>query len=194
MLRKSYQAGLRLEVQDHRPAFCRGFLAEGNLDVALTSGRALLTPNPLCPIVRREDMKCSPPPLESHHAATSRPFDADPPSGTPLPGRPVRGSRSGRPIMAALNLLSRRWVLRIIWELRNGPRGFREMQTLCEQMSPNTLSTRLSELKEAKVVAHDAHGNWALTPLGRQLGPALKELVSWASAWKRAVDEGSAAD
>ena len=30
----------------------------------------------------------------------------------------VRGSRSGRPVMALLDLLGRRWTLRIIWELR----------------------------------------------------------------------------
>ena len=30
----------------------------------------------------------------------------------------VRGSRTGRPIMALLDLLGRRWTLRIIWELR----------------------------------------------------------------------------
>ena len=33
----------------------------------------------------------------------------------------VRGSRTGRPIMALLDLLGRRWTLRIIWELRDGP-------------------------------------------------------------------------
>ena len=32
--------------------------------------------------------------------------------------RTVRGSRSGRPIMALLDLLGRRWTLRILWELR----------------------------------------------------------------------------
>lgn len=106
-------------------------------------------------------------------------------SRTPVPGRPVRGSQTGRPIMAALNLLSRRWVLRIIWELRGGPRGFREMQALCDQMSPNTLSTRLAELKEAGIVGHDANGDWALTELGRKLGPALKALDVWSADWER---------
>ena len=38
-----------------------------------------------------------------------------------LPGQPVRGSASGRPIMALLDLLGRRWALRILWELRDGP-------------------------------------------------------------------------
>ena len=116
------------------------------------------------------------------------------PSETPLPGRPVKGSESGRPIMAALNLLSRRWVLRIIWELRKEARGFREMQALCDQMSPNTLSTRLAELKEAGIVAHDAKGDWELTPLGRQLGPALKALDTWASAWEKELADGTPTD
>ncbi len=107
------------------------------------------------------------------------------PSETPLPGRPVRGSESGRPIMAALNLLSRRWVLRILWELRKDARGFRDLQALCDQMSPNTLSTRLAELKEAGIVAHDARGDWILTPLGRKLGPALRALDTWSAEWER---------
>jgi DNA-binding HxlR family transcriptional regulator len=111
-----------------------------------------------------------------------------------MPGRPVRGSESGRPIMAALNLLSRRWVLRIIWELRDGARGFREMQALCDQMSPNTLSTRLGELKEAGIVAHDAKGDWTLTPLGRQLGPALEALQTWAVAWERDLADRTQTD
>jgi len=41
----------------------------------------------------------------------------------PRPGRPVRGSRTGRPIMALLDLLGRRWVLRILWELREAGYG-----------------------------------------------------------------------
>jgi len=109
-------------------------------------------------------------------------------SDIPLPGRPVAGSNSGRPIMAALHLLSRRWVLRIVWELRRGPVGFREMQARCEQMSPNTLSTRLSELKEAGIVEHNACGAWTLTPLGQKLGPALRELQRWSDAWAASLD------
>lgn len=113
---------------------------------------------------------------------------------TPMPGQAVRGSQSGRPIMAALDLLSRRWVLRILWELRSGPRGFRAMQALCDQMSPNTLSTRLAELKEAGIVAHNAEGDWALTPLGHKLGPALMALDDWSKAWERTLKDGNKTD
>lgn len=96
--------------------------------------------------------------------------------------------------MAALDLLSRRWVLRILWELRKEARGFREMQALCDQMSPNTLSRRLSELKEAGIVDHDENGDWALTPLGRKLGQALKALDAWSAEWERALGKTSATD
>lgn len=92
--------------------------------------------------------------------------------------------------MAVLNILSRRWVLRIIWELREEPRGFREIQARCDRMSPDTLSTRLSELQEAQIVEHDVEGSWTLTDLGRRLGPALKELDSWSRSWERALRNG----
>lgn len=89
--------------------------------------------------------------------------------------------------MAALDLLSRRWVLRIIWELRREPRGFREIQTRCERLSPDTLSTRLAELKEAGIAAHDTAGNWTLTPLGHGLAPALTALDDWSRDWEQAL-------
>lgn len=111
---------------------------------------------------------------------------------TPMPGRRVRGSNTGRPIMAALDLLSRRWVLRILWELRSGALGFREMQARCDQMSPNTLSTRLGELREAKIVAHDANGDWQLTELGHALAPALLSLEAWSAQWDRALGKDEA--
>ena len=46
--------------------------------------------------------------------------------------RAVRGSRSGRPIMALLDLLGRRWTLRVLWELRADALGFRELQARCD--------------------------------------------------------------
>ena len=58
---------------------------------------------------------------------TSRPLS--PNVDIPQPGRPARGSATGRPIMALLDLLGRRWALRVGWELRDGePRSFRQLQ------------------------------------------------------------------
>src|SRR5690348_7925132 len=103
--------------------------------------------------------------------------------GAPKPGKPVRGSHSGRPIMALLDLLGRRWVLRIIWELREGPLGFRLLQARCDAMSPSVLSQRLLELQEAGIVSQDEQGAYCLTPEGGELFKALAPLHDWAQRW-----------
>jgi DNA-binding HxlR family transcriptional regulator len=101
---------------------------------------------------------------------------------TPRPGRRVRGSQSGRPIMAALDLLGRRWALRILWELRAGPLSFRALREACGDVSPAVLNTRLAELREAGVVESTSDG-YATTPSGRELCRALDPLSRWAQRW-----------
>jgi DNA-binding HxlR family transcriptional regulator len=103
----------------------------------------------------------------------------------PLPGRPVRGSRTGQPIMAALDLLGRRWALRVLWELRDEPLGFRALQQRCDGMSSSVLRDRLAELTAAGLVATVDDGRYALTGTGRSLGQALGPLHEWAKAWAR---------
>src|SRR6266852_1403121 len=80
----------------------------------------------------------------------------------------VRGSQHGRPIMALLDLLGRRWTLRIIWELRERPLTFRELQARCESMSSSVLNQRLDELRVAGATEHAADG-YRLTDEGRRL-------------------------
>ena len=106
---------------------------------------------------------------------------------TPRPGRRVRGSRTGRPIMAALDLLGRRWALRILWELRVGALSFRALREACGDVSPAVLNTRLAELREAGVVESTADG-YATTAAGRELCRALEPLSRWAQRWSRRLD------
>jgi DNA-binding HxlR family transcriptional regulator len=103
----------------------------------------------------------------------------------PTLGRPVRGSTSGRPIMAAFDLLGRRWALRILWELRDGPVGFRDLRQRCDGMSSSVLRDRLAELTAAGLVAKDDADRHALTPIGQELGPAFGPLNRWAERWAR---------
>jgi len=94
----------------------------------------------------------------------------------------VRGSTSGRPIMVALDLLGRRWTLRILWELRGGPLVFRALQHACDDVAPSVLNTRLAELRELDVVETTSDG-YALTAEGRALGELLLPLDAWARRW-----------
>src|SRR5258708_24531737 len=98
---------------------------------------------------------------------------------TPRPGGPVRGSRTGRPIMALLDLLGRRWALRIIWELRQGRLTFRALQETCGGVSPTVLNQRLQELRETSLVDLVENEGYGLTPLGAQLRPALQPGSDW---------------
>src|ERR1700754_1632657 len=81
----------------------------------------------------------------------------------------VRGSTAGRPIMALLVLLGRRWTLRIVWELRDGPLTSRALRTACDEASPTVIQTRLSELREAGLVELLPGDGYRLTELGREL-------------------------
>ena len=104
-------------------------------------------------------------------------------AGVPMPGRPVRGSSTGRPIMAALDLLGRRWTLRLLWELRPGPAGARDLARRCDGMSSSVLYQRLGELLAAGLVQQHDDERYALTDLGRALGKALGPLEQWAQRW-----------
>jgi DNA-binding HxlR family transcriptional regulator len=103
----------------------------------------------------------------------------------PRPGKPVRGSRSGRPIMAVLDLLGRRWTLRVLWELRVGSLTFRALRTRCDAMSPSVLNQRLGELRDAGIAELDPDGGYRLTQDGRTLLAALAPLDDWAARWAR---------
>lgn len=101
----------------------------------------------------------------------------------PLPGQPVRGSTSGRPLMAVLDLVGRRWALRILWELQSGPLGARELARHCDGMSSSVLYQRLDELTTAGIVEQDDDGRYELTDVGAKLGKALHPLDRWAKEW-----------
>ena len=107
---------------------------------------------------------------------------------TPRPGRPVRGSTTGRPLMAAMDLLGRRWTLRVIWELRDGPVGARALLARCDGLSSSVLYQRLGELADAGLLAA-TDGGYSLTPLGASLRAAIAPLDAWAKTWAQTIAE-----
>lgn len=97
----------------------------------------------------------------------------------------VRGSRTGRPIMVLLELLGRRWALRILWELRGGPLTFRALQRACGNLSPSVLNDRLRELREAEILELREPEGYAPTTIAEELGEILVLLDHWAKRWAR---------
>jgi DNA-binding HxlR family transcriptional regulator len=87
-------------------------------------------------------------------------------------------------MMALLDLLGRRWALRVLWELRGGQSlKFRELQERCGDVSSSVLNDRLRELREAGVVATGDAGGYRLTTSGDRLLEALGPLDRWAKRW-----------
>lgn len=103
------------------------------------------------------------------------------------PGQAARGTRTGRPIMVLLDLLGRRWTLRIIWELRGAPLRFRALRENCDRLSPTILNKRLGELRAAGIVELREEG-YSLTGHGRDLLDSLAPLSRWAQRWQKRMD------
>jgi DNA-binding HxlR family transcriptional regulator len=87
--------------------------------------------------------------------------------------------------MALLDLLGRRWTLRIIWELRDGPLTSRALRTACDDASPTVMQARLSELREAALVELLAGDGYRLTPLGQELMESFQPLHRFAERWSK---------
>lgn len=85
--------------------------------------------------------------------------------------------------MALLDLLGRRWTLRVLWELREDAESFRDLQARCGNISSSVLNQRLLELREAGIVTAEKSGGYGLTSEGRKLLRALEPLDAWAKRW-----------
>lgn len=107
--------------------------------------------------------------------------------------RSVRGSRTGRPIMALLDLIGRRWTLRIVWELREAALTSRALRAACDEASPTVLQARLTELRAAELVELRKGEGYALTPLGREFLQAFMPLYGFADRWAEAAGRSTTA-
>jgi len=82
-----------------------------------------------------------------------------------------------------LGLLEARYAIRVLWALRDGhPQTFRLLQDSVGGITPNTLNTRIKELREAGLMDHGNHG-YVVTHLGADLLKRLGELPAFATKW-----------
>jgi DNA-binding HxlR family transcriptional regulator len=86
-----------------------------------------------------------------------------------------------------MDLLGRRWTLRVIWELRDGRLTFRALQEACGGLSPTVLNQRVRELRESGLLEVEGAAGYALTPLGRELIDQVLPLVAWSTRWATAL-------
>lgn len=80
-------------------------------------------------------------------------------------------------------LLGGAWTPNVVWHLSGGPRRFGELRRDMLPISPKMLSARLKDLEAKGVVRRDvlpgsSSVEYALTPLGRELVPAIEAIVA----------------
>jgi DNA-binding HxlR family transcriptional regulator len=93
------------------------------------------------------------------------------------------GAKESAAMGQLLSLLESRYAMRVVWTLRDGhAQTFRLLQDSVGGITPNTLNTRIKELREAGLLSHGSEG-YHLTPGGAELAKRLGELPSFAAKW-----------
>jgi DNA-binding HxlR family transcriptional regulator len=90
----------------------------------------------------------------------------------------------------AVELVGKRWTGAILAVLlQGGPMRFSEIAQAVPDLSDRLLSERVKELEKRGMVdrrvapSSPARVEYELTPMGRDLAPALQELEAWAHRW-----------
>jgi DNA-binding HxlR family transcriptional regulator len=86
--------------------------------------------------------------------------------------------------MALLDLLGRRWTLRIVWELRESTLTSRALRVACDDASPTVLQARLAELRQAGFVELKPASGYRLTETGKELLGTFLPLHRFAERWR----------
>lgn len=98
--------------------------------------------------------------------------------------------KKNRPPLAEITeLLGHKWIMRIIWELRDGPLTFRGLQAACDDLSPSVLNDRLKRLEDALLVEKGSPGGYAMTDCGLELLKLYKPLNDWAVNWQKQLQK-----
>jgi len=95
-------------------------------------------------------------------------------------------SKENAAVFQLFEKLECRYALRVLWALRDGhPQTFRLLQDSVGGITPNTLNTRIKELREAGLVDHGSEG-YTVTPTGQDLLKRLSDVQAFANRWTAA--------
>lgn len=112
-----------------------------------------------------------------------RVHEENPAMGLPLRKSKVAAPPPACPLTESLALLRGAWAPNVVWYLSAEPRRFGELRHDIPRISARVLSARLRELESRGLVTRRVldssppSAEYALTPLGRELLPAIEALA-----------------
>ncbi|MBL4739605.1 MAG: helix-turn-helix transcriptional regulator [Sneathiella sp.] len=96
-----------------------------------------------------------------------------------------------RPIVQLLDILGKKWILRILWELDKSPCTFRELQNRCGDLSPTIINSRIKDLCSAQLIFKSAEEGYMLSQQGNKLVELFYPLNDFAKQWIEFVDKNA---
>ena len=92
-------------------------------------------------------------------------------------------SKESAAVSQLLSLLESRYAMRVLWALKDGhPQTFRLLQDSVGGITPNTLNTRIKELRQAGLMGHGDDG-YIVTSSGADLLKRMAEWPAFAGKW-----------
>jgi DNA-binding HxlR family transcriptional regulator len=88
-------------------------------------------------------------------------------------------------IASAMEIIGNKWTALILRDLFGGPRRFCELEKSVGGINPRTLSQRLDDLQENRIITHSSYASspprseYALTQKGKDLLPILEQMAAW---------------
>ncbi|HEX2945706.1 MAG TPA: helix-turn-helix domain-containing protein [Clostridia bacterium] len=112
------------------------------------------------------------------------------------------GTDRNCPMETAIDVLSGKWKISIVWNLYRGPKRFNELQRILCPITQKTLTSQLRELESDGIVSRKAYPEipprveYSLTETGSHIKPAFRELLKWGIRYRKSRVEagGSTAE
>lgn len=100
----------------------------------------------------------------------------------------MTSTTSQRPIVQLIDILGKKWVLRILWELNASSCTFRELQSRCGDLSPTIINTRIKDLYAAQLINKSQESGYSLSQHGYELIELFYPLNDFANRWIESID------
>jgi DNA-binding HxlR family transcriptional regulator len=95
------------------------------------------------------------------------------------------------PMAVALNIISGKWKLAILWNLTRGTVRFNELQRRLPKITQKTLAQQLRELERDNIIRRQLYPEvppkveYSLSALGETLVPILNVLCQWGKDYQK---------
>jgi DNA-binding HxlR family transcriptional regulator len=96
-----------------------------------------------------------------------------------------KGVHKQCPVEKTLKIIGNKWTMLLIRDLLTGKKRFGELQRSLEGISPRTLSARLQELEEERIITKRLYpeipprSEYSLTKKGEGLSAIIDDMVVW---------------